>query len=55
MEQETTDELVGCEDHRPDPPAGAIVLPAETDGTVVDTDQAIVGDGDAVCVAPEIF
>ncbi len=55
VEEEAADELVGGQRYGLRPVAVAVVLPAETDlAVVVDADQAIVGDGDAVGVAGDI-
>ena len=56
MDQETADELVGCERHHLVSIAAfdPVVLPLESNGLVVECDQAAVGDGDAVGVAREI-
>jgi len=56
MDQETADELVGCERHHLVSIAAfdPVVLPLESNGLVVECDQAAVGDGDAVGVALEI-
>jgi hypothetical protein len=43
-----------CRPHGLVPVAVPVVLPAEADPLAVDGDQAIVGDGDAVGVAPDI-
>lgn len=53
MKQEAAHEFAGFEDHGL--VAGAslrtVVLPAERDATLIEGDQALVGDGDAVRVA----
>jgi len=54
MQQESADELVGRQGHDLGLVVMAIVFPAKGDLIVVDIDEAAVGDGDAVCVAPEI-
>src|SRR5438132_2613421 len=54
VKEEAADELVGAERHRLLPVAVAVILPAKTDLAVVDADQAIVGNGDAVGVAGDI-
>src|SRR5262249_57529204 len=56
MHQEAADELVGIERHQLVSLGtfDAVVLPLEGDAVVVERDQALVGDGDAVGVAREI-
>ena len=54
MEQEAAHELLGGQAHRLAAMRLAIVLPAETDVAVVDGQQAIVGDRDAVRVAAKV-
>jgi hypothetical protein len=60
VHQEAAQELVGAERHGLDPHragggiGGAVVLPAEADGAVVQADEPAVGDGDAVSVAGEV-
>ncbi len=56
MDQEAADELVGTECHHPVSlgTIEAVVLPLECDAVVVERDQAVVGDGDAMGVAREI-
>ncbi len=56
VEQEAPDELVRRQRHRAvsRPPVMAIVLVAEGDAALVETDEAAVRDGDAVGVAGEI-
>ena len=56
VEEETADELIGCQCHdfRPVASFGAIVLPREGDAAVVEGDEAAVRDGDPVGVAGEV-
>lgn len=56
MDQEPADELVGGQAHdlHPFTALGAVVFPAERHDALVGTDQAMVGDGDAVRVPAEI-
>ena len=54
MQQEAADELVGRQGHDLGLVVMAIVFPAKGDLVVVDVDEAAVGNGDAVGVAPEI-
>ena len=56
VEQEAPDELVGRQRHRAVPrlPVVAVILVAEGDAALVESDEAAVGDGDAVGVAGEI-
>ena len=56
MDEEATDELIGCERHCFVPIASfdPIVFPLESDALVVERDQSPVGDGDAVGVARQI-
>src|SRR5262249_56551198 len=55
MDQKAADELSAVERHRFLPVAVTIVLPAEADLAVVDRQQSIVGDGDAVRVAADVL
>src|SRR3974377_1286074 len=56
MHQEAADELVGIERHHPVslPTFEAVILPFEGDALVIERDQAVVGDGDAMGIAGEI-
>jgi len=54
MQQEAADELVDLQGHDLGLVVMAIIFPAEGDLIVVDIDEAAVGDGDAMGVAPEI-
>src|SRR3954467_14991269 len=54
MQQEPADELAGIERHRFALVAGAVILPAEADATILAREQTAVGDGDPVRVAAEI-
>src|SRR3984957_18877725 len=54
MDQEAADELLGREGHRLLAVVVPIILPAETNLTVVHGYQAVVGDGDTVRIAPVI-
>src|SRR5207245_1422154 len=55
VEQEAADELVGVEGHRLSLVMVAIVLPEEADAAVGESDEAAVGDGDAMGIAGEII
>ena len=55
MQQEAADELVGGERHSFGPLLVFIVLPAETDFTMLQGYQALVGDGDPVGIAAQVF
>jgi hypothetical protein len=52
MEQEAADELVDGERHDLEAPAflGAVILPPERHASIVERDEAAVGDGDTVRV-----
>jgi hypothetical protein len=54
MQQEAAAELVHSESHRALLIAVAIIFPTKGDLTVFEIEQAVIGDGDAVRVAPEI-
>jgi hypothetical protein len=54
MEQEAADELLGAERHHLDAIAVGVVLPAEADEAVVEAEEPVVGDRDAMGVAPEV-
>src|SRR5215213_1191489 len=54
VKQETADELVGIERHYLLPAARSIILPSECDAIAVDADEAGIGDGNAMGIAPEI-
>src|ERR1700758_2980501 len=56
VEQEAPDELVGAERHCAVPrlPVAAIILVLEGHAAPVESNEATVGDGDAVCVAGEV-
>ena len=54
MEEETTNELVGLKRHRLVLVVVAIVLPAECDRALVDVQQPIVGNGDAMRIASQV-
>ena len=55
VEQEAADELVGTKGHHLLLVVVAIILPAEADPAFGKTDQAAVGDGDAMGIAAEII
>ena len=55
VKQEAADELIGRDGHDLLPIAVPIVLPAETNGAILDIDKAVVGDGDAVRVAADVI
>src|SRR5713226_6775251 len=54
MQQEAPDELVGIKGHYALARVVAIVLPAKPDLAMVDAEQAVVGNRDAMSVAAEI-
>ena len=54
MGQEAAHELLGRQRHRLAAVRLAVVLPAEAHGAVLDGQQAVVGDGDAVGVASQV-
>lgn len=54
MQQEATNELVSFESHGSLLMAMGIVFPAKSNVAVFKSEQAVIGDGDAVGVAPEI-
>ena len=55
VQQEAADELIGGEGHDFLPIVVAIVLPSEADPAVLDVAQAVVGNGDAVRIASDVF
>ncbi len=55
VKQEPTDEFVSAERHRLVTVAIAIIFPAKLNRAVIDIEQAIVGDGDAVRVSCNIL
>ena len=55
VKQEPTDEFVSTERHRLVAVVIAIILPAKLNLTVIDIEQAIVGDGDAVRVSCDVL
>ena len=54
VQQEPAYELVGCERHRLHPYSVAIVAPREGDAAIVDCEEPVIGDGNAVPVANQI-
>ena len=54
MQQEAAHELVGVEDHALGSRRVAIIAPCKGDTGVVDRDEPVVGDGDAVGVAGKV-
>ena len=54
VEQEAPDEFIGRQGHCLDVSAGPIVFPLETNLTVLDVQQAVVRDGDAVSISAHI-
>ncbi len=54
VQQKAADELVGRHGHDLLPIAVPIILPAKTHRAVLDIDEAVVGDGDAVRVAADV-
>ncbi len=54
MEQEPPQELFGGEGHQPLFVLVCIILPAESDFAVGKVHNAVIGDGDTVCVAGQI-
>ena len=55
MQEEAADELIGGEGHVFLSIVVAIVFPSEADPAVVDVTQAIVGNGDAMGISPDVF
>jgi alpha/beta superfamily hydrolase len=55
MKQEATNELVSVKRHHFGFVVGAIILPAETDATVLASEQPTVGDRDTMRIAPQIM
>ena len=55
VEQETPDEFIGGQGQRLDLIVMTIILPPKTDLIVVDIEQAVVGDGDAVGIAAHVI
>src|ERR1700722_9288518 len=55
MDEEAADELVGIQCHRLLLAAATIILPLEANLAIVDIEDAIVGNGDAVCVSADVF
>ncbi len=49
MEEEAADELVHVQGHDLDAISVGVVLPAEADDALLDAEEAVVGEGDAVC------
>src|ERR1035437_5224164 len=54
MEHEATQELFGGDRHLALLAAVSVVLPAEGDVAVGDGQEAMIGDGDAVCVTSQV-
>ena len=54
MEQEAANEVVGLQGHDFLPVVMAIIFPAKTDPAVVNTKQAVVGNGDTMGVAAQV-
>jgi len=55
MEQEAANELGGRQGHDLHAVAVGIVLPAEAHDPVLEVEEALVGEGDAVGIAPEVL
>lgn len=55
VEKESSEELDGVESHGALTTALGVVLVAEADFAVVDAEQSLVGDGDPVGIAGEVF
>jgi hypothetical protein len=55
MDEEAADELVGIHSHRLLLAAATIILPLEANLAILDSEDAIVGNGDAVCIAAYIL
>jgi hypothetical protein len=55
MQQKAADKLIGGEGHDLLPIVVAIVLPSEAHRAVLDVAQAIVGNGDAMRIASDVF
>src|SRR5262249_45741908 len=51
VEQKAADELGRCKRHELDERTVAVVLPTEGNVIIGDLDEAMIGDGDAVCIA----
>ena len=54
MQQEAPDEFVGIERHHPFGGAMTVIFPAKLDFAIINVKQAIVGNGDAMGIAPKI-
>ena len=54
VEQKAADELGRCKRHELDERTVAVVLPTEGNVIIGDLDEAMIGDGDAVCIAAQI-
>src|ERR1700744_5019754 len=54
MDQEAADELLGREGHRLPAAVVPVILPAEAEFAVIHGQQAVVGDGDAMGIAPYV-
>ena len=54
VNQETSDERIGRQRQRLRAVLTVVVLPADTNAAVLDVDQAVVGDRDAVVVAAPV-
>ena len=55
VHQEAAEEFSGGERHYALAVMMAVILPAEADGRIILADQTLIGDGDAMRVAAEIF
>jgi hypothetical protein len=55
MDEEAADELVSTQCHRFLFGVATIILPLEANLAVLDIEDAIVGDGDTVCVAADVL
>ena len=54
MEEEAADELGTVQGHEPNTVALGVVLPAEGDFPVLESDEPMVGDGDAMGIATKV-
>ena len=54
VQQEPAYELVGCERHRLHPGSVAIVAPREGDAVIINREEPVIGDGNAVRVASQV-
>src|ERR1700687_5993953 len=55
VDQKATDELAGLKGHRLLAVVVPVILPAKADLAILDRQQAVVGNGDAVGIPPDIL